>query len=178
MPERESLYGILAEFDSPETLLEAARRAREEGYRDLDAFTPFPVEELRKILRLHDPRVPWLAFGGACFGGTVALGMQLYTNWSYPINVGGRPIYALSAFAVVTFELTVLFGALGAAFGMLTLNRLPRLHEPVFSGSRFHLASRDRFFLYVVASDPCFDEKATPRFLQRVGARSVEVLPL
>ena len=118
------------------------------------------------------------SFGGACFGGTVALGMQLYTNWSYPINVGGRPIYALSAFAVVTFELTVLFGALGAAFGMLTLNRLPRLHEPVFSGSRFHLASRDRFFLYVVASDPCFDEKATPRFLQRVGARSVEVLPL
>jgi hypothetical protein len=171
-------YGALAEFETPEALIEAARHTRREGYRDLDAFTPFPVKELSKILRLRDPRVPWLAFWGACFGAALALAMQFYTNWSYPINVGGRPIYALSAFAVVTFELTVLFGALAAAFGMLTLNRLPRLHDPVFSGSRFHLASRDRFFLYVGGSDSHFDEKATPRFLEQLGACSVEVLPL
>jgi hypothetical protein len=174
----EGLYGALAEFETPEALVEAARQARREGYRDLDAFTPFPVEELTKVLRLHDPRVPWLGFFGACFGAALALAMQFFTNWDYPINVGGRPLYPWSAFAVVTFELTVLFGALTAAFGMLALNHLPRLHDPVFSGARFHLASKDRFFLCIRGRDAQFDQKATPRFLQQLGASSVEVLPL
>ena len=89
----EGLYGALAEFETPEALVEAARQARREGYRDLDAFTPFPVEELTKVLRLHDPRVPWLGFFGACFGAALALAMQIFTNWDYPINVGGRPLY-------------------------------------------------------------------------------------
>jgi hypothetical protein len=171
------LYGTLAEFKTPEALVNAARQARRDGYRDIDAFTPFPVEELSKILRLRDRRVPWLAFFGACFGAALALAMQIFTNWSYPINVGGRPLYPLSAFAVVTFELTVLFGALVPAFGMLALNHLPRLHDPVFSGSRFHLASRDRFFLCIKAGDAKFDETQTSAFLEELGACSVEVLP-
>src|SRR6476660_451823 len=162
----DQLYGALAEFDSPETLVEAARQVRREGYRDLDAFTPFPVEELTKILRIRDRRVLWLGFLGACFGATLALAMQAFTNWDYPINVGGRPMYAWSAFAVVTFELTVLFGALVPAFGMLAMNGLPRLHDPIFAAPRFHLASRDRFFLCVKSKDNKFDEQATPRFLQ------------
>lgn len=172
------LYGALAEFETPEALIEAARQARREGYRALDAFTPFPVDELTKILRLRDPRVPWLGFFGACFGAALALAMQSFTNWDYPINVGGRPIYAWSAFAVVTFELTVLFGALTPAFGMLALNGLPRLHDPVFAARRFHLASRDRFFLCIKAADRQFDATDTPRFLQGLGASSVEVVPL
>jgi hypothetical protein len=171
------LYGLLAEFDTPDALIEAARQARREGYRQLDAFTPFPVEELTKILRLRDQRVPWLAFLGACFGAALALAMQAYTNWSYPIDVGGRPLYALSAFAVVTFELTVLFGALAPAFGMLALNRLPRLHDPVFSASRFRLASRDRFFLCIKADDSQFDEEKTTSFLGGLGACSIQVVP-
>jgi hypothetical protein len=122
--------------------------------------------------------VPWLGFFGACFGAALALAMQFFTNWDYPINVGGRPLYPLSAFAVVTFELTVLFGALTPAFGMLALNHLPRLHDPVFSGKRFHLASKDRFFLCIRARDVQFDKQDTPRFLQQLGASSVEVLPL
>src|SRR5437763_10612900 len=101
MPERESLYGMLAEFESPEALVEAARCAVAEGYRDLDAFTPFPVEELTQVLRLEDSRVLWLGFCGGLFGFALASGMQLFTNFDYPINVGGRPTYALSAFAVV-----------------------------------------------------------------------------
>ena len=138
----ERLYGVLAEFETPEALVEAARQARREGYRDLDAFTPFPVEELTEVLRLRDRRVPWLGLFGACFGAALALAMQLFTNFDYPINVGGRPLYAWSAFAVVTFELTVLFAALTPAFGMLALNGLPRLHHPVFGATRFHLASQ------------------------------------
>lgn len=174
----DQLYGALAEFETPEALIEAARQTRNEGYRDFDAFTPFPVPEMTKILRLHDMRVPWLCFFGACFGFVFAFAMQMFTNWNYPINVGGRPLYALSAFAVVTFELTVLFGALVPAFGMLALNHLPRLHDPAFEGKRFHLASRDRFFLCIKAGDARFDMQKTPHFLRELGAASVEMLPL
>jgi hypothetical protein len=172
------LYGALAEFDTPEALIAAAKEAQRDGYRKLDAFTPFPVEEMTHILRLDRRHtVHWLGFCGACFGAALALAMQAFTNWSYPINVGGRPIYAWSAFAVVTFELTVLFGALVPAFGMLALNGLPRLNHPVFGASRIHLASRDQFFLCIKGSDPRFDEKKTAAFLDGLGARSVEVVP-
>ncbi len=177
MTERENLYGMLAEFESPEALVKAARRARAEGYRQVDAFTPFPVEELKDILQFDDSRVLWLGLCGGIFGFAVALGMQSYTNFSYPIDVGGRPIYALSAFAVVAFELTVLFGALFPAVGMLALNGLPRLHYPVLGASRFHLASKDRFFLCIKAQDPRFDPDRTRQFLETLEPSSVETVP-
>jgi len=172
-----ALYGLLAEFDSPERLVEAARRTRAEGYRDLDSFTPFPVEEMTEVMGFRDHRVLRLGLIGACLGAATALGMQLFTNWDYPINVGGRPLFALSAFAVVTFELTVLFGALLTAFGMLVLNRLPRLSHPVFAAPHFARASKDRFFLCIKARDPRFDEQQTRRFLDGLGADSVEAVP-
>jgi hypothetical protein len=171
-------WGLLAEFDSPEALSDAMRRARADGYRKLDAFTPFPVEGLAELLELRDHRVLWLGLFGACFGFTVALAMQGFTNYDYPIDVGGRPLYALSAFAVITFELTILFAAAAAALGMLYLNRLPRLNYPVFSASRFHLASKDRFFLCVKADDPRFRADDTATFLKQAGAASVELVPL
>jgi hypothetical protein len=167
-------YGILAEFESPEALTEAIKHVRAEGYRALDAFTPFPVEGLADLLEFRDRRVLWLGFGGACLGCAVALAMQMYTNFDYPINVGGRPLYALSAFAVIAFELTILFSALLTAAGMLYLNGLPRLHDPVFSASRFHLASKDRFFLCVKAGDPRYEALSIERLLYSLGARSVE----
>lgn len=102
--------------------------------------------------------------------------MQLFTNFDYPMNVGGRPLYPLSAFAVVAFELTVLFAAAFTAIGMLALNRLPRLSYPVFAAARFHLASKDRFFLCIKADDPRFDRSETQRFLQALGAESVELV--
>jgi hypothetical protein len=176
MPEAK-FYGALAEFESPEALVDATKRARNEGYRELDAFTPFPLEGLGDLLEFQDQRVLWLGLIGGCLGFAIALGMQLFTNFDYPIEVGGRPLYALSAFAVVAFELTVLFGALLPAFGMLALNGLPRLHYPVFAAPRFHLASRDRFFLCIKAGDPRFAEGDTVRFLNEVGAASVELVP-
>jgi hypothetical protein len=169
-------YGLLAEFETPEQLVEAAKKARDEGYRDLDAFTPFPVYELFPVLRLRDRRVLWLSLVGGVFGCALAFGMQLFTNFDYPINVGGRPLYALSAFAVVAFELTVLFAALTPAIGMLALNGLPRLHHPVFAAPRFYRASRDRFFLCVLATDARFDVKKTRDFLQGLEPASVELV--
>jgi hypothetical protein len=170
------LYGLLAEFTTPEALVDAAKRARQEGYRDLDAFTPFPVHELFPVLRLRDHRVLWLGLFGGLFGFAVAFGMQLFTNFDYPINVGGRPLYALSAFAVVAFELTVLFAALTPAFGMLALNGLPRLHHPVFGAKAFLRASKDRFFLCVLASDAQFDARKTKGFLDTLDPASVELV--
>lgn len=169
-------YGLLAEFETAEALVAAAERARGAGYRALDAFTPFPVYELGDVLQLHDRRVLWLGLIGGFFGCTLAFGMQLFTNFDYPINVGGRPLYALSAFAVVAFELTVLFAALAPAIGMLALNGLPRLHHPVFEARAFSRASRDRFFLCVLATDPHFDARTTREFLQGLDPASVELV--
>jgi hypothetical protein len=170
-------YGLLAEFETPEALLAAARRARAEGYRALDAFTPFPVYELNDVLELRDRRVLWLGLIGGILGCALAFGMQLFTNFDYPINVGGRPLYALSAFSVVAFELTVLFAALTPAIGMLALNGLPRLHHPVFGARAFRRASRDRFFLCVLAGDEQFDTGKTRDFLQGLAPVSVELVP-
>ncbi len=175
MPERE-LYGILGEFETPEALVAAARSARRAGYRALDTFTPFPIPELYRVLRLRDHRVLWFGLCGGVLGFALALAMQMFTNFDYPINVGGRPLYALSAFAVVAFELTVLFAALAAALGMLALNGLPRLHHPVFDAARFHRASRDRFFLCILAADKNFERSAGTAFLRRAGALSVAMV--
>jgi hypothetical protein len=169
-------YGALAEFETPEALVAAAQQARQAGYRDLDTFTPFPVYEVFPVLRLRDRRVLWLGLAGGIFGFALALAIQLFTNFDYPINVGGRPLYALSAFMVVCFELTVLFAALMPAIGMLALNGLPRLNHPVFSASSFFRASRDRFFLCVLASDEKFDVHKTRQFLRELKPNAVELV--
>lgn len=169
-------YGLLAEFKTPEALIEAVKRVRDEGYRELDTFTPFPVYELFPVLRLRDYRVLWLGLFGGMFGFALAFAMQLYTNFDYPIDVGGRPLYALSAFAVIAFELTVLFAALAPAIGMLALNGLPRLHHPVFGAKAFPRASKDRFFLCVLATDAEFDSRKTMDFLDKLDPASVEMV--
>jgi hypothetical protein len=170
-------FAMLAEFETPEALIDAVKRTRSAGYRALDAFTPFPVEGLAELLGLRDQRVPWLGLFGAGLGFAIAAAMQVFTNFDYPLNIGGRPLYALSAFAVITFELTILFSALAAGFGMLYLNGLPRLHHPVFSAARFHVASKDRFFLCIEASDPQFRKAETALFLREIGANTVELVP-
>ena len=172
----ERAYGLLAEFDSPETLTSAARQARKAGYRHLDAFTPFPVEGLARILKLPQPNISWIGLIGGIAGGGFALLMQCYVSYDFPLNVGGRPLYAISAFAVVMFELTILFSALSMIVAMLWQNGLPRLNYPLFGASRFHLASKDRFFLCIGADDSEFDELRTLAFLRQLGASSVELV--
>jgi hypothetical protein len=174
----ERFYGVLAEFETPDALVDAAKRAREEGYRQLDAFTPFPIEELRDIFEFRDRRVLWAGLAGGCFGFAFALLMQLFVSFDYPLNVGGKPVYALTAFAVVAFELTILFAALFPALAMLWFNGLPRLNHPVFGATRFHLASNDRFFLCVKGEDAKFDPARTQRYLKSLKAASVELVPL
>lgn len=165
---RPPVYGLMAEFESPGKLLAAARAAREEGYRKLDAFTPFPVEGLAEEIGFHRNRLPLIVLAGGIVGCLSGFFLQYWVSViAYPVNVGGRPLNSWPAFIPVTFEMTVLVAALSAVLGMLALNGLPTPYHPVFNVPRFAMASRDRFFLLVQAADPKFDQAGTRAFLEK-----------
>ncbi|MEW6299067.1 MAG: DUF3341 domain-containing protein [Thermodesulfobacteriota bacterium] len=168
------LYGLMAEFDTPEELLAAARRARDAGYRQMDAYTPFPVEGLAEAIGFRRTWLPLIVLIGGIIGCLSGYLLQYWTSViDYPLNIGGRPLHSWPAFVVVTFELTVLFAALSAVLGMLALNGLPMPYHPVFNVPRFAFATRDRFFLCLEATDPQFDREETRRFLERSQPRQV-----
>ncbi len=171
---RPPIYGLMAEFDDVQQLVEAARRTREAGYRDYDAYTPIPVEELAEVMHAHDTRLPWLVLAGGILGGLGGYALQYWTSvLDYPINVGGRPLHSWPAFIPPAFETTILGAALFCVLGMLALNGLPMPYHPVFNVPRFALSSRDRFFLCIEATDPIFHPESTRRFLERFGPREV-----
>jgi len=179
MSAQPSSYGLLAEFHDPNELIAGIRRAREEGYTRLDAYTPFPIEEVSEALGVHHSGLPLLVLLGGIAGACAGLALQYWTSViDYPLNVGGRPLFSLPAFIPITFECTVLFAAFAAVIGMLGLNGLPTPYHPLFNAPRFALASRDRFFMCIEAKDPKFDREMTRRFLERLVPRSVtEVEP-
>ncbi len=170
-------YGFVAEFASEDAIVHAAGQVRHAGYRNIDAFTPFPLPRLARVMRIRDSRPAWLGLAGGIFGFLLALGMQAFVSYVYPLNVGGRPLYPLSAYAVVIFELTILFAVLFLFVGLLALNRLPRLNYPIFNAPRFHLASKDRFFLCIKVEDRQFDRENTARLLHDLGAISIALVP-
>ncbi|HVS01190.1 MAG TPA: DUF3341 domain-containing protein [Thermoanaerobaculia bacterium] len=168
------LYGLMAEFDSPGPLIAATRAVRERGYRDLDAYAPYPIEELAHAAGHHRSRLPLLVLIGGVVGAIVGFGLQYWVSViEYPLNVGGRPLNSWPAFIPVTFEMTILFAALVAVLGMLALNGLPMPYHPVFNSPRFSFASRDRYFLVIEAQDPAFDPDETRRLLSGLGAAEV-----
>ncbi len=163
------LWGIMAEFGQHDQLLKATKRAYAAGYRNMDAYAPFPVEGLAEALGREYTSIPLITLIGGIMGGLGAYFMEWYSMARlYPINVGGRPHNSWPNFIPITFELTVLIASLSAFFGMLALNRLPQLHHPVFNVPEFRRASIDRFFLSIEVTDPKFDRAATWRFLQEL----------
>ena len=171
---RPPMYGLMAEFEDVQQLIEAARRTREAGYRHYDAYTPIPVEELAEVMHAHDTRLPWLVLVGGILGGLAGYALQYWTSvLDYPINVGGRPLHSWPAFIPPAFETTILGAALFCVLGMLALNGLPMPYHPVFNVPRFALSSRDRFFLCIEAHDPIFDREATKRFLEDFAPRGI-----
>lgn len=171
---RQRVYGLLAEFSDASEVVVAARKAHEAGYRRMDAFTPYPIEELDEALGLHHNALPLLVLIGAILGGVGGYALQYWTSViDYPLNLGGKPFHSWPAFVPVTFECTILLGALTAVLGMLALNGLPMPYHPVFNVPRFALASRDRFFLCIEARDPKFDLDETWSFLSRLQPRQV-----
>jgi len=172
-----AIYGLLAEFDDPTSLVEAAARARHEGYRCMDAYSPFPIEALHEALGSRTTRLPLIVLVGGLVG---CAGGYLLQDWAsaiaYPINVAGKPLHSWPAFVPVTFECTILVAALSAVLGMLALNRLPMPYHPVFNVPRFALASRNRFFLCIEAVDAKFDLEKTRHFLETLNPREVSTV--
>jgi hypothetical protein len=171
---RMQLYGVMGEFETPEAILHAARKARDAGYRHITAYTPIPVEGLAQIIGFRWTAVPLITLLGGLAGGLSGFGMEYWMSaMSYPLNVGGRPLNSWPAFIPVTFELTILGASLSAVFGMLALNRLPQPYHPVFNVERFSRASTDRFFLCIESRDPKFHLAESAKFLQSVSAQHV-----
>ena len=163
------IYGLMAEFDTPEELVEATQRAYQAGYRKMDAYTPFPVEGLSEALGMHHTWLSAVILLGGIIGAVGGYAMQYYaTVISYPMNIGGRPYHSWPAYIPITFELTILTAAFFAVLGMFALNELPQPYHPVFNVPNFEQASRHRFFLSIESADPYFDREKTRRFLERL----------
>jgi len=175
---REGLYGVIAEFNDPQSLLDAANAVREKGYTETDAFSPFPIHGLAEAVGFHKSRLSAIVLTMGILGGLGGFFMCWYANViSYPLNIGGKPLNSWPAWIPITFEMAILLAAFGAVFGMLALNGLPMPYHPVFNVRRFDSASRDKFFLVIQARDPIFRLDEARRFLQSLGPREVTDVP-
>lgn len=173
-PAEKPIYGVMAEFEGPDALVAAAERAYAAGYREMDAYTPFPVHGLADAIGHRGRRLPLIVLGGGITGGLAGFFMQSYaTVIDYPFNIGGRPFFSWQSFIPITFETTVLGAVFAAVFGMLILNGLPQPYHPVFNVPNFELASRTHFFLCLESRDPKFDRAQTRQFLEGLSPRSV-----
>jgi hypothetical protein len=178
MTPKTPVYGVMAEFETPQQVLEATRRARRAGYTHMDAYTPYSVEGLSAELGLRRSRVPFIVLVAGLIGAASGFFMQYYSMAiNYKLNAGGRPLNSWPVFIPITFEVLVLVASLSAFFGMLFLNGLPRLYRPVFNVPRFARATQDRFFLCIEATDPHFERAATRQFLASLGPCDVMEVP-
>jgi len=174
MKRKSAIYGLMAEFETPEKVLQAALRTHAAGYRKIDAYSPFPVEGLAEAIGFDWTSLPFLVFFGGLLGGSTGFSMCYYANViSFPLIIGGKPYNSWPQWIPITFELTILGAALTAVIGMLAMNGLPMPYHPTFNVSRFALASTDRFFLCIEARDKNFDLAQTRAFLEEMKPNGV-----
>ncbi|MEO8034810.1 MAG: DUF3341 domain-containing protein [Acidobacteriota bacterium] len=175
---KQGIYGVIAEFSTPQALLDAANAAHGAGYRSLDAYSPFPIHGLSDAIGFHHTKLSAIVLGGGLLGGLGGFFMCWYANViSYPLNIGGKPWNSWPAFIPITFECAILLAAFAAVFGMLALNGLPMPYHPVFNVKRFDQASRDKFFLVIQARDPKFELDRVWDFLETLQPREVIDVP-
>src|SRR5213593_859028 len=168
------LYGVMAQFDSPTDLVAAARETYAAGYRRINGYSPFPIEELSEAIGFRRTFLPLIVLVGGIIGALAGFFMQYWMEViDYPIIVGGKPFNSWPAFIPITFECTVLAAAFSAVLGMLALNKLPQPYHPVFNAPSFDLATRDSFFLVIESKDPKFEHDEAVRFLKTLEPREV-----
>ena len=169
------LYGLLTEFESPSALVEAVEQVRDAGFKHWDVHTPFPIHGMDDAMGIRGTQLPWIILGGGLTGLSLSTLMQWWMNAvNYPFHISGKPLFGLPANIPIMFELTVLFSAFAAFFGMWGLNGMPRLYHPLFTNKRFRRATQDRFFIVIEARDPQFDAAKTRAFLASLGGSPVE----
>ena len=169
-------YAIMGEFETPAAILQAAEKVQEEGFRNWDVFTPFPIHGMDRAMGIKNSKVGWFSFIGGVTGYMTGMLMIWFMNAvDYRIVIGGKPMFSPFAAFPPSYELTILFGAFGALLGMLFLNRLPRLHHPLLKNQRFALASHDRYFVVIETNDPKYTETGTRKLLESLGSKHVEV---
>lgn len=171
------IYGVLAEFKNPKELIDAAAAVEKSGYKAFDTYAPFPIHGMEKAMNLKKSTLGWIVFGGALFGflGAVVL-MVWVMGYEYPMNISGKPYINPPIYVPIAFELTVLFSAFAATFGMIALNNLPRLHNPLFNSERFEKASDDGFFVCIEAADDLFEEEKVAKLFSDAGATHIETV--
>ena len=175
MAETTPKYALLAEFETTADVLRAAAKVRDAGFRQWDVFTPFPIHGMDKAMGLKSSKVGWFSFIGGVTGYTTGMLMIWYMNaYDYRISVGGKPMFSPFSAFPPSYELTILLGSFGALFGMLFLNRLPRLHHPLLKHRRFALATHDRFFIVIETADPKYSETETRNLLEAAGSKRIE----
>jgi hypothetical protein len=178
-PDPEGTYGLMAEFDTADGVVTAARQVREAGYRKIDGYSPYPMEALIHELDQHHSWVPTIVLGGGLTGFLAGYGLQYWSQViEYPMNIGGRPFHSWVSFIPPAFETTILFAAFGAVFGMLALNGFPRPYHPVFNVEEFaQRASNDKFYIVIEAADPKYDAARTKEFLMSLSPTFVKEIP-
>jgi hypothetical protein len=168
------LHGVMAEFDTGQALVDAARRAVAQGFTKLEAYSPVPIEELNDIIHKKRTILPKLVLAGGLTGMATGFALQYWASViEFPMNVGGRPFASWPTFIIPSYELTILFSAITAALGMIILSGLPQPYHPVFNVERFSMASSDKFFLVLESADPKFEQPVTSEFLKSLGAKGV-----
>lgn len=177
MTEKNKIFGIIAEFENPQSLLDAAEKVRDKGYKKFDCHSPFPVHGMDKAMGLKRSPLGYIVGSLALFGLIIGLHMQWYANvYEYPFIISGKPVFSFQSYAPVGFGMAVLIGAFAAFFGMLVLNRLPRLFQPMFFSERFKKFSDDAFFISIESTDKMFDKNETRSFLETIGGKNIEIL--
>jgi len=174
LPGTPEIYGLMAQFRTPEEVVVAAHKVHEAGYRIVDGYSPYPIEELSHALGVHHSPLPRLVLAGGITGLLAGWGLEYWAAViEYPMNIGGRPFNSWPSFIIPAYETTILFAACVAVLGMLALNGLPEPYHPVFNVPAFALATRDKFFICIEARDPKFDRTGTRKFLESLGTTDV-----
>jgi hypothetical protein len=170
-------YGILAEYETPADCMHAAEKVRDAGFRRWDVYTPFPVHGMDQAMGLKNSKVGYISFLGGITGFTTGMVMIWWMNaYDYPIIIGGKPMFSPFSAFPPSYELTILLGAFGSLFGMLALNRLPRLYHPLLKAKRFALATHDKFYVVIECSDPKYSEVETRKLLESTGCKHLEMV--